>query len=335
MNLTISQNIFNTNYRNTVKKENQKKSNQTNAISKNQSFQVFSKQASQALKNNISFGAPQRPSLDAESTIDLLYKTVALQRIIPATARTQEIYKQELLNNLETFKNSDYDDMSIADNVLNNTKFLDSNNFAKVEQPERNAFQIFAYPKDDNFVQSVKIGKNGQRLGNVGFVCFDFVGCNGENMLNSYSIKSQGGSYLSGLKVKLKEAPAPAPERGYKVYRATDLKFINFLNEINTTTINAAVAVETATETAEAAAKAAKVAKVVKTAEAAETAKVAAKIARIAAKMAANATAAADVVAFDILMATNKNVFNGDSGTVGINGANVDFLAIDNDLNAS
>ena len=43
MNLIISQNIFNSNYRNTVKKENQKKSNQINAISKNQSFQVCSK----------------------------------------------------------------------------------------------------------------------------------------------------------------------------------------------------------------------------------------------------------------------------------------------------
>ena len=63
MNLIISQNIFNSNYRNTVKKENQKKSNQINAISKNQSFQVCSKQASQALKNNISFGAPQIPSI--------------------------------------------------------------------------------------------------------------------------------------------------------------------------------------------------------------------------------------------------------------------------------
>lgn len=284
------------------------------------------------MKNNISFGVPQIPSDDAVSTMEYLYKAVTSRRVRPATAGIQNRYKQELIDNLRGFRNSNYDQMSIADNVLNNPDFLTWNNFAKVEQPERNAFQIFAYPKDDNFVQSVKIGKNGQRLGNVGFVCFDFVGCNGKNMLNSYSIKSQVGSYLSGLKVKLKEAPAPAPERECKVYRATDLKFINFLNEIDTTTINAAVAVETATETAEAAAKAAKVAK---TAEAAETAKVAAKIARVAAKMAANATAAADVVAFDILMATNKNVFNGDSGTVGINGANVDFLAIDNDLNAS
>ncbi|UKI41107.1 MAG: hypothetical protein L6V95_13640 [Candidatus Melainabacteria bacterium] len=98
------------------------------------------------------------------STIDLLYKTVASRRVRPATAGIQNRYKQELLNNLETFKNSDYDDMSIADNVLNNTKFLDSNNFAKVEQPERNAFQIFAYPKDDNFVQSVKIGKKWTKI---------------------------------------------------------------------------------------------------------------------------------------------------------------------------
>lgn len=250
------------------------------------------------MKNNISFGAPRIPSDDAESTIDLLYKTVALRRIIPATARTQDIYKQELLINLKTFKNSDYDDMSIEDNVVNNPDFLTWNNFAKVEQPERNAFQIFAYPKDDNFVQSakivddgrifayptgihyvegVKIGENGQRLGNVGFVGFEFINRNGRNMLNSYCIKSQVGSYLSGLKVKLKEAPAPAPEREYDVRKVTDLSFIDFLTELDDD---------------------------------------------------------ADY-AFDNLMATNDESINHcDLGTVSINGANVNSLVIDNHLKA-
>lgn len=174
---------------------------------------------------------PQIPSDDAVSTMEYLYKAVTSRRVRPATAGIQNRYKQELIDNLRGFRNSNYDQMSIADNVLNNPDFLTWNNFAKVEQPERNAFQIFAYPKDDNFVQSVKIGKNGQRLGNVGFVCFDFVGCNGENMLNSYSIKSQKGSYLSGLKVKLEGGPDN--EREYEVRKVTDLSFIDFLTELD------------------------------------------------------------------------------------------------------
>lgn len=318
MNLTISQNIFNSNYRNTVKKENQKKSNQTSAISKNQSFQICSKQASQALKNNISFGRPQIPTLDTESTIEYLYNSVVRKQIIPATAKIQNKYKQELIRNLRTFNNSGYDDMSIEDNT-NNRLFLKSNNFAKVEQPGRDAFQIFAYPKEDKeYVRGVDIGKERQRLENVGFVCFDFVEHNGESMLNSYSIKSKEDSYLSGLKVKIEDED---PEREYKVYRVTDLRFINFLNEIDITTAEAAVATGTAAETAN-------VARVAKTAEAAM-------VARIAAANAAEANAAVDDVAIDILMATNNNFVNGEPGTVSINGANVDVLSIDNDLNVS
>ena len=247
------------------------------------------------MKNNISFGAPQIPSDDAVSTMEYLYKAVTSRRVRPATAGIQNRYKQELIDNLRGFKNSNYDQMSIADNVVNNPDFLTLNNFAKVEQPGRNAFQIFAYPKEIRYVQSakivddgrvsayptgihyvegVKIGENGQRLGNVGFVGFDFVDDDGVDILNSYSIKAKEGYYLSNLKVKLKKED---PEREYDVRKVTDLSFIDFLTELDDD---------------------------------------------------------ADY-AFDILMATNRNVFNGDSGTVGINGANVDFLAIDNDLNAS
>ena len=273
MNLTISQNIFNSNYRNKVKKENQKKSNQTNAISKNQSFQVCSKQASQALKSNISFGVPQIPSDDAVSTMEHLYKAVTSRRVRPATAGIQNRYKQELIDNLRGFRNSNYDQMSIADNVLNNPDFLTLNNFAKVEQPGRNAFQIFAYPKEIRYVQSakivddgrifayptgihyeesakigddgrvsayptgihyvegVKIGENGQRLGNVGFVGFEFINRNGRNMLNSYCIRPQIGHDLSNLKVKLRGAPDP--EREYEVRNVTDLSYIDYSEDVD------------------------------------------------------------------------------------------------------
>lgn len=121
--------------------------------------------------------------------------------------------------------------MSIADNVLNNPDFLTWNNFAKVEQPERNAFQIFAYPKDDNFVQGVKIGENGQRLGNVGFVGFEFINRNGRNMLNSYCIRPQIGHDLSNLKVKLRGAPDP--EREYEVRNVTDLSYIDYSEDVD------------------------------------------------------------------------------------------------------
>lgn len=236
MNLIISQNIFNSNYRNTVKKENQKKSNQINAISKNQSFQVCSKQASQALKNNISFGAPQIPSIgfmeDSCGIIEGIYTNLISNSayIRPATVRIQNQYKQELTKNLRNLRNSNYDKMSIVNNVLDNPEFLSSNNFAK-KTNEDGSFLIYVYPKGDNrFVKGVKIGENGQRLKNVGFVCYDFVDDDGVDILNSYSIKAKEGYYLSNLKVKLKKED---PEREYDVRKVTDLNYIDFLDDLD------------------------------------------------------------------------------------------------------
>lgn len=283
MNLTISQNIFNSNYRNTVKKENQKKSNQTSVISKNQSFQICSKQASQALKNNISFGRPQIPTINRVAIIDRIEEVHNNlirngAQIIPATAKIQNKYKQELLKNLKVFKANGYDEMSIADNVLNNPEFLRLNNFAK-DTNVSNSFQIYVYPKDDNHsVKGVKIGGNGQRIRNVGLVCFDFIKDDEIDILNSYSIKSRKNHYLSNLKVKLEDED---PEREYEVHKATDLYYVDYF-------------IEDLDENCE-----------------------------------------GDPI--NHLMATNEshNDYDGELGTVNINGLEIQVLEIDNDLNGS